>query len=61
MKRDLACRAADGLDDVAVHDRETGNWFVGRSTGSAFVVESWVTRFGNRGDTTEGVFGGHRR
>ena len=34
----------DGRADIAIHDRQTGDWFVGRSTGSAFVVEQWATK-----------------
>ncbi len=48
----------DGLTDVAIHDKVTGDWFVGRSTGGAFAIESWVVRFGNRGDTVEEVLTG---
>jgi hypothetical protein len=46
----------DGKTDVAIHDRQTGTWVVGRSTGSAFVTEPWATGFGNRGPAVEEVF-----
>ncbi len=48
----------DGKVDVAIHDRQTGEWFVGRSTGAAFVVERWVSGFGNRGAAFEEAFVG---
>jgi hypothetical protein len=48
----------DGKADVAIHDSRTGEWFVGRSTGSSLLVEAWVSRFGDRGATIEDVFGG---
>jgi hypothetical protein len=54
----------DGRADVAVHDRFTGTWFVGRSTGSSFVPELWATNFGNRPDreaTFVGDFNGDGR
>jgi hypothetical protein len=51
----------DGKEDVALHDKERGDWYVGRSTGQAFSIERWATGFGNRGDTVEEVLGGARR
>ena len=48
------------LVDDAAHNQVTGDWFVGRSTGAAFAVESWVVNFGNRGETVEEVFSGVR-
>jgi hypothetical protein len=48
----------DGMADVAIHDGQTGNWFVGRSTGSSVLVEPWASRFGDRGASIENVFGG---
>lgn len=50
-----------GHADAAIPDRMTGDWFVGRSTGSSFAVESWVTGFGNMGDTEEVLAGQIRR
>jgi hypothetical protein len=50
----------DGRADAAIHDRVTGDWFVGRSTGASFAVEAWVSGFGNMGDT-EDVFAGQIR
>ena len=32
----------DGRADVAIHDRQTGDWFIGRSTGSVFTIEAWA-------------------
>jgi hypothetical protein len=46
----------DGKADVAIHDRRTGDWYVGRSTGSAFVIEAWAGHFGDRGPDAEEVF-----
>jgi subtilisin family serine protease len=43
----------DGLADVVIHDRESGEWYVGLSTGSTFLADRWASRFGNRGDTRE--------
>jgi hypothetical protein len=51
----------DGRADVAIHDRETGAWYVGRSTGAGFVVEPWATRFGDRGEAIEREFVGSAR
>ncbi len=34
----------DGRADIAIHDRQTGDWFVGRSTGTSFVVTQWATK-----------------
>ncbi len=48
----------DGKADVAIHNRQTGDWFVGRSTGSSFTVEPWVSRFGTLGSAVEEVFVG---
>jgi phenylpyruvate tautomerase PptA (4-oxalocrotonate tautomerase family) len=48
----------DGRADVAIHDRRTGDWFVGRSTGTAFAFSRWLTGFGNRGTGRESVFVG---
>jgi phenylpyruvate tautomerase PptA (4-oxalocrotonate tautomerase family) len=48
----------DGRTDVAIHDSATGDWFVGRSTGTGFVVERWATGFGNRGHDVEHVLVG---
>ncbi len=50
----------DGKADVAIHDKRTGDWYVGVSTGNAFRVEGWVARFGNRGDEVEEVLAGRR-
>jgi uncharacterized protein GlcG (DUF336 family) len=46
----------DGKIDVAVHNRQTGEWYVGRSSGSAFGIELWAQSFGNRGASTEEIF-----
>jgi hypothetical protein len=46
----------DGKLDVAIHDRQTGDWFIGRSTGASFAVELWAVGFGNRGATREEAF-----
>lgn len=51
----------DERADVAIHDGQTGAWYVGRSNGAAFVVESWATRFGDCGDTVEREFVGSTR
>lgn len=48
----------DGKADVAIHDKQTGDWFVGRSTGSSFAVSPFATNFGNRGRAVEEVFVG---
>jgi subtilisin family serine protease len=48
----------DGRDDVAIHDRQTGAWYVGRSNGAAFVVEWWAARLGDRGEAIEREFAG---
>lgn len=48
----------DGRTDVAIHDHATGDWFVGRSTGTEFVVARWATGFGNRGQNAENVLVG---
>ncbi len=51
----------DGRTDVAIHDRVSGFWWVGRSTGDSFAIEAWASRFGDRGDLVEQVYGGLER
>jgi hypothetical protein len=48
----------DGRADVAVHDRRSGHWWVGRSTGSGLAIEPWAVRFGNRGLFVERIVAG---
>jgi myo-inositol-hexaphosphate 3-phosphohydrolase len=48
----------DGKADVAVHNRQNGNWYLGLSTGAGFRIEPWISGFGNRGDSVEATFGG---
>jgi glucose/arabinose dehydrogenase/phenylpyruvate tautomerase PptA (4-oxalocrotonate tautomerase family) len=48
----------DGKADVAIHDKQTGDWFVGVSTGTGFRIEHWAGGFGNRGDAVERVLTG---
>jgi hypothetical protein len=43
----------DGLTDVVIHNRQTGDWWIGRSTGAEFAIEPWAVRFGNRGPLVE--------
>jgi hypothetical protein len=40
----------DGKDDVAIHDRRSGDWWVGVSGGQAFMPQLWVSVFGNRAE-----------
>jgi hypothetical protein len=48
----------DGLADVAVHERATGRWWLGRSTGSNLTVAPWAEGFGTRGDIERVLTGG---
>jgi phenylpyruvate tautomerase PptA (4-oxalocrotonate tautomerase family) len=50
--------SGDGKTDVVIHDKQTGDWYLGVSTGAAFRIEHWVSGFGNRGDSIEEAFGG---
>jgi subtilisin-like proprotein convertase family protein len=52
----LADVTGDGKVDAVIHDVQTGDWYVGRSTGASFTIEQWITRFGNRGPAVEEVF-----
>ena len=47
----------DGKVDVAIHDQQTGDWYVGVSTGTSFSIERWIGGFGNRG-SVEATSGG---
>ena len=44
-----------------VHDRVSGGWWVGRSTGSGFAVEQWASGFGTGDSAREEVFVGAAR
>jgi hypothetical protein len=40
----------DGKADVAIHDRRSGDWWVGVSKGQSFTPQLWVSTFGNRAE-----------
>lgn len=46
----------DGKADVLIHDRVSGGWWIGRSTGAGFAVEPWASGFGTGSAEREQVF-----